>query len=122
MPVVKLYQNGLTAGCPPRHVNQNPAPRGDCKGWSLRTSRGNTRFLYSVVSADLPVSADDPPRLLLGLSGSLTVGDCRQLMRIGSGSGGFFLSPALSRSLPAALADRVAKAGRSSPAFRGLVH
>lgn len=76
MPVVKLYQNGLTAGCPPRHVNRKPVPRGDCKGWSLRTSRGNTRFLYSVVSADLPVSADDPPRPLLGLSGSLTVGDC----------------------------------------------
>ena len=38
MPVLKLYQNGLTGGCPPAHPNQNPAPRGDCKGWSLRTS------------------------------------------------------------------------------------
>lgn len=74
MPVVKLYQNGLTGGCPPARPNQKPAPRGDCQGWSLRTSRGNTRFLYSVVSADLPVSADGRP--LLGLSGSLTVGDC----------------------------------------------
>ena len=74
MPVVKLYQNGLTGGCPPVRSNRNPVPRGDCQGWSLRTSRSNTRFLYSVVSADLSVSADRRP--LLGISGSLTVRDC----------------------------------------------
>ena len=76
MPVLKLYQNGLTGGCPPAHPNPNPAPRGDCQGWSLRTSRGNTRFLYSVVSADLPTSSEG--QSLLGLSGSLTVKDCPQ--------------------------------------------
>ena len=51
-----------------------PAPRGECSGWSPRTSRGNTRFLYSIVSADLPATADG--ELLLGISGSLTVRDC----------------------------------------------
>lgn len=71
MPVLKLYPNGLTAGCPPRKLNPKPSLRDECKGWSLRSSRSNTRFLYSVVSPDLPVSGAGRP--LLGLSGSLTL-------------------------------------------------
>ena len=74
MPVLKLYQNGLTGGVPPRFVNPAPVPRGDCAGWSAKSSRGNTRFLYSVRSADLPVSADGSP--LLGLALSFTLRDC----------------------------------------------
>lgn len=71
MPVLKLYPNGLTGGCPPRKLNPKPSLRDECKGWSLRSSRSNTRFLYSVVSSDLPVSVDGRP--LVGLSGSLTL-------------------------------------------------
>ena len=74
MPVLKLYQNGLTGGVPPRFVNHAPVPRGDCAGWSAKSSRGNTRFLYSVRSSDLPVSADGSP--LLGLALSFTLRDC----------------------------------------------
>ena len=73
MPVLKLYPNGLT-GVPPRVLNHAPVLRGDCKGWTLRSSRGNTRFLYSVLTPELPVSAIGVP--LLGLSGSLTLRDC----------------------------------------------
>lgn len=74
MPVLKLYPNGLTGGVPPRVLNHAPVLRGDCKGWTLRSSRGNTRFLYSVLTPELPVSAIGAP--LLGLSGSLTLRDC----------------------------------------------
>lgn len=71
MPVVKLYPNGLTGGVPPRICSSAPALRDECKGWSLRSSRGNTRFLYSVRSPDLPRSATGEP--LIGLSASLTL-------------------------------------------------
>ncbi len=71
MPVLKLYPNGLTGGVPPRKCNPAPALRDECKGWSLRSSRGNTRFLYSVRSPELLCSADGEP--LIGLSASLTL-------------------------------------------------
>lgn len=71
MPVLKLYPNGLTGGVPPRKCNPAPALRDECKGWSLRSSRGNTRFLYSVRSPDLPRSPTGEP--LIGLSASLTL-------------------------------------------------
>ena len=74
MPVLKLYQNGLTGGVPPRLVNPAPVPRGDCSGWSAKSSRGNTRFLYSVRSPELPVGSDGSP--LLGLALSFTLRDC----------------------------------------------
>lgn len=48
--------------------------RGDCKGWTARTSRGNTRFLYSVRAPELQCSADG--LLLVGVAGSLTLKDC----------------------------------------------
>ena len=75
MAVLKLYPNGLTGGVPPRLVNHAPAPRGDCSGWSPSSSRSNTRFLYSVRSADLPVGSDGTLKLL-GLALSLTLRDC----------------------------------------------
>lgn len=71
MPVLKLYPNGLTGGVPPRKCNPAPALRDECKGWSLRSSRGNTRFLYSVRSPELPCTATGEP--LIGLSASLTL-------------------------------------------------
>jgi hypothetical protein len=74
MPVVKLYPNGLTGGVSPCSRNTKPSPRGDCRGWTLRTSRGNTRFLYSVLSSQLHTDPSGTP--LLGLSGSLTVREC----------------------------------------------
>lgn len=74
MPVLKLYQNGLTGGVRPVQVNHAPVPRGDCAGWSAKSSRGNTRFLYSVRSADLPTGSDGSP--LLGLALSFTLRDC----------------------------------------------
>lgn len=74
MPVLKLYPNGLTGGVAPMSVNPAPALRSDCVGWSLKSSRSNTRFLYSVRSLDLPVSADAAP--LLGLALSFTIRDC----------------------------------------------
>lgn len=74
MPVLKLYPNGLTGGVAPMSVNPAPALRSDCVGWSLKSSRSNTRFLYSVRSLDLPVSAESAP--LLGLALSFTIRDC----------------------------------------------
>ncbi len=75
MPVLKLYQNGLTGGVRPATVNHAPtALRGDCSGWSVKSSSSNTRFLYSVRSADLPLASDGSP--LLGLALSFTLRDC----------------------------------------------
>lgn len=74
MPVLKLYQNGLTGGVPPCLVNPKPVPRGDCSGWTLKSSRSNTRFLYSVRSPELPTSASGAPLLALALS--FTLRDC----------------------------------------------
>lgn len=74
MPVLKLYQNGLTGGVPPSMVNRKPSPRSDCLGWSARSSRSNTRFLYSVRSPDLSTAADGSA--LLGLALSFTIRDC----------------------------------------------
>lgn len=74
MPVVKLYPNGLTGGTPPASRSCKPPKRGDCEGWTARTSRGNTRFLYSVRSQELQYSADGRP--LVGVAGSLTLKDC----------------------------------------------
>ena len=74
MPVLKLYQNGLTGGVPPRLVNHAPVPRGDCAGWSAKSSRSNTRFLYSVRSDELSVGSDGS--LLLGFALSFTLRDC----------------------------------------------
>jgi len=45
---IKVYRHGLTAGVIPSKLKAQTAVRGDCKGWSLDSSRGNTRFLFSV--------------------------------------------------------------------------
>lgn len=75
MPVLKLYPNGLTGGVRPCTRNTQPPPlRDECKGWSLKSSRSNTRFLYSVQAAGLPQTASG--ETLVGLALSLTVRDC----------------------------------------------
>ena len=50
MPVLKLYPNGGTAGCAPRHKPHESAPRSTVGGWSPSSIRRNTAFLYSVDS------------------------------------------------------------------------
>lgn len=74
MPVLKLYPNGLTGGVPPFIANPRPALRSDCSGWTLRSSRSNTRFLYSIRSPELSTSAEGAP--LLGFALSFTIRDC----------------------------------------------
>jgi len=53
MPVVKVYNNGLTCGTPPLNNNHKRSLRGETSGWSYSAARNNTRFLYSVVPEDL---------------------------------------------------------------------
>ena len=48
MPVLKVYRNGGTAGCAPRHKPHNSALRSTVGGWSQSSTRRNTLFLYSV--------------------------------------------------------------------------
>lgn len=67
MPVIKVYQHGLTAGCPPSRKNHTPPPRSTVGGWSQSSIRRNTTFLYSV---------DDSSLTGHGLALTLTVGDC----------------------------------------------
>jgi len=53
MPVVKVYQHGLTGGCPPGDNGHERAKRGAVGGWSQSSSRSNLRFLYSVAEGGL---------------------------------------------------------------------
>lgn len=53
MPVMKVYNNGLTCGTAPMKNNHKRALRGETSGWTSSASRSNTRFLYSVVPEDL---------------------------------------------------------------------
>lgn len=53
MPVVKVYNNGLTCGTPPMKNNHKRAIRNEVSGWTSSSSRSNTRFLYSVVPDQL---------------------------------------------------------------------
>lgn len=64
---LKVYPNGLTAGITPSHSVTPSGLKTDVKGWSLDSSRSNTRFLYSVRSEDLTG---------YGLALSLTVREC----------------------------------------------
>jgi len=53
MPVIKVYNNGLTCGNPPMKNDHKRGLRGETSGWTASASRSNTRFLYSVVPDDL---------------------------------------------------------------------
>ena len=68
MPVVTLYTHGVTSGCPPQKKSTNkPEKRDITQGWTFKTTRSNTKFLYGVDETEL--SGD-------GFCLSLTVRDC----------------------------------------------
>lgn len=64
---LKVYPNGLTAGVRPSKQCTPSGLKSDVSGWSLDSSRSNTRFLYSVRAGDLSG---------FGLALSLTVREC----------------------------------------------
>ena len=67
MPVLTEYRHGLTMGIPPSRNDHMRAKREAVEGWSDSSTRGNTRFLYSV----------DERRLTgHGFALSLTIRDC----------------------------------------------
>jgi len=53
MALITLYPHGMTAGTPATVNNHKRAKRTECKGWSLSSTRGNTKFLRSVVETSL---------------------------------------------------------------------
>lgn len=53
MATVKVWHNGLSAGIAPSGAGLDPGKRGQVRGWSVQSSRSNTRFLFSVRSEDL---------------------------------------------------------------------
>ena len=53
MAIITLYRHGMTAGTPPTVNSHKRALRGDCEGWSLSSTRGNTKFLRSVTETAL---------------------------------------------------------------------
>lgn len=67
MPVLKLYEHGTTAGVAPRNNNHERSKRGKVCGWSQRSIRANTQFLYSVRSSGLTGH---------GMALTLTLRDC----------------------------------------------
>lgn len=68
MPVLQLYQHGLTAGCPPTgRPAHMPAKRDVVQGWTSKTTRSNTAFLRSVVLDGLTG---------VGITFTLTVQEC----------------------------------------------
>lgn len=67
MPVLKVYQHGMTAGCPPGLNSHRREKRGAVKGWSNGSARSNTLFLRSVEEWRLPG---------LGYALSLSVTEC----------------------------------------------
>ncbi len=63
---IRVYRHGVSGGVTSRG-NSEPPKRGECSGWSIASSRSNTRFLWSVRQDELTG---------LGVSFSLTVRDC----------------------------------------------
>jgi hypothetical protein len=48
MLIVKLYRHGVTGGVPPSRNDHMRGKRDTVTGWTDRSTRSNTRFLYSV--------------------------------------------------------------------------
>lgn len=48
MPIAKVYRHGLTMGTPPTRNDHMRGKRDVVTGWTDRSTRSNTRFLYSV--------------------------------------------------------------------------
>lgn len=53
MPVLKILPNGMTASVGHIPGNHERAKRGETKGWTLRATKGNRHFLWSVKANDL---------------------------------------------------------------------
>lgn len=65
---IKVYRHGLAGGVAcSSGPGEQAAKRGECSGWSVRSSKGNTRFLWSVIQDELTG---------IGVSASLTVKLC----------------------------------------------
>lgn len=67
MPIVKAYRHGTTAGNPPGRNDHMRAKRDSVIGWTDRSTRSNTRFLYGVDERHLTGH---------GFALSLTIRDC----------------------------------------------
>lgn len=67
MPVIKLYQHGLTGGVAPMKNNHQRALRGEVQGWSTGATRRNTAFLMSIQTEKLTGA---------GVTFTLTLRDC----------------------------------------------
>lgn len=65
-PTVRVYRHGLSGGVTGSHRRASTI-RGECSGWSLASSRSNTRFLWSVRQDELTG---------VGVAFTLTVRDC----------------------------------------------
>lgn len=53
MPTIQVYRHGTAAGTPPGANHHPRAPRRACQGWTPRSSRANTRFLWSIDETQL---------------------------------------------------------------------
>lgn len=67
MPVIKLYQHGLTGGVAPMKNNHQRALRGEVQGWSTGATRRNMAFLMSIETEKLTGA---------GVTFTLTLRDC----------------------------------------------
>ena len=67
MPVIKLYQHGLTGGVAPMKNSHQRAKRGDVQGWSTGDTRRNMAFLMSIDTEKLTGA---------GVTFTLTLRDC----------------------------------------------
>lgn len=67
MALLTCYRHGMTAGTPPSVNNHTRALRGDCEGWTTKSTRGNTKFLRTVTETSLDG---------YGYAITLTVKDC----------------------------------------------
>lgn len=71
MPVIKVYQHGVTAAILPRSNNHERAKRGIVQGWSKSAARNNTRFLRSIAMSNFEKEDETT-----AIAFTLTVRDC----------------------------------------------
>lgn len=67
MPTIRVYHSGVTAGIPPMKNDHKRAVRSDVTGWSSKSARNQTKWLYSVEVNELSG---------YGLAFTFTVRDC----------------------------------------------
>lgn len=70
MPVIKVYQHGVTLGMPPSKNNHVRAKRSIVSGWSASATRNNVKFLRSILPSNYS-SSDE-----IGYTVTLTLKDC----------------------------------------------